>query len=110
LTGILNSKLLHFWLYFKGKREGNHLQIDKAPILSLPIKTVSEKDQRPIIALVERLMNLTERLESIGGKQTDERADIVKKISETNSEIDSHVYAMYRLSEREKKIIEDSLK
>jgi gamma-glutamylcyclotransferase (GGCT)/AIG2-like uncharacterized protein YtfP len=37
LTAILNSKLIFFWLKNKGKLQGNQLQIDKEPLLNLPI-------------------------------------------------------------------------
>ena len=43
LTALLNSKLIAFWLKNKGKMQGNNYQIDKEPILGIPIKNISEK-------------------------------------------------------------------
>ncbi len=37
LTGLLNSKLIEFWLRYKGKMQGDLFQVDKAPILDIPI-------------------------------------------------------------------------
>lgn len=37
LTSLLNSKLIAFWLKHKGKMQGSQYQIDKAPLLELPI-------------------------------------------------------------------------
>ncbi|MCH8486901.1 MAG: N-6 DNA methylase [Candidatus Cyclonatronum sp.] len=37
LTGLLNSKLIEFWLRYKGKMQGFNFQIDKVPILNIPI-------------------------------------------------------------------------
>ncbi|MGL4562447.1 MAG: Eco57I restriction-modification methylase domain-containing protein, partial [Brevinema sp.] len=37
LNGILNSKLIHFWLKNRGKLQGSQLQIDKAPLLQIPL-------------------------------------------------------------------------
>jgi adenine-specific DNA-methyltransferase len=37
LTAILNSKLIEFWLRNKGKMQGNNFQIDKEPLLDIPI-------------------------------------------------------------------------
>lgn len=37
LTSVLNSKLIEFWLRNKGKMQGNNFQIDKEPLLEIPI-------------------------------------------------------------------------
>jgi len=37
LISILNSQVLMFWLRFYGKMQGNNFQIDKSPLLNLPI-------------------------------------------------------------------------
>jgi len=37
LTAILNSNLIQFWLRYKGKMQGFNYQIDKEPILNIPI-------------------------------------------------------------------------
>ena len=37
LTAILNSKIIEFWLRYKGKMQGNLFQVDKAPLLEIPI-------------------------------------------------------------------------
>jgi hypothetical protein len=37
LTALLNSKLIEFWLRNKGKMQGNNFQIDKEPLLDIPI-------------------------------------------------------------------------
>lgn len=109
LTGILNSKVVHFWLYFKGKKQGNRLQIDKAPILSIPIKLIPESQQQPLITLVDKMLSLHKRLNEIGDKKTDERAKIEEEIKKTDAEIDELVYKIYGITEEEKKVIVESL-
>jgi hypothetical protein len=37
LSGILNSKVSSFWLKNKGKMQGDNFQVDKDPVLSIPI-------------------------------------------------------------------------
>lgn len=37
LTALLNSKLIEFWLKYKGKMQGFNFQVDKEPILDIPI-------------------------------------------------------------------------
>ena len=38
LLGLLNSRLISFWLYYKGKLQGNLYQIDYIPIIKIPRK------------------------------------------------------------------------
>ncbi|MCM1140306.1 MAG: Eco57I restriction-modification methylase domain-containing protein [Muribaculum sp.] len=50
LTGLLNSKLIEFWLLKKGKMQGANFQVDKAPLLKIPIATKDSKRQKDNIA------------------------------------------------------------
>lgn len=54
LTAVLNSKLIKFWLRYKGKMQGNNYQVDKEPILNIPIKDIS--DTKPFEILVDYIM------------------------------------------------------
>lgn len=38
LTCLLNSNLIEFWLKYNGKMQGSNFQIDKEPLLDIPIK------------------------------------------------------------------------
>jgi len=37
LTGLLNSNLIAFWLRYRGKMQGFNFQVDKEPLLNIPI-------------------------------------------------------------------------
>lgn len=54
LTALLNSKLIAFWLRNKGKMQGNNYQIDKEPLLEIPI-ALSDK-QQIIATLVDYIL------------------------------------------------------
>lgn len=54
LTALLNSKLIAFWLRNKGKMQGNAYQVDKGPILEIPLHKPSEKIQK----LISKIVNL----------------------------------------------------
>ena len=55
LVALLNSKLISFWLKYKGKRLGEMLHIDKEPLLELPLKTVPENEPFRYCQLLCRL-------------------------------------------------------
>ncbi|KXG74337.1 Eco57I restriction-modification methylase domain-containing protein [Thermotalea metallivorans] len=57
LLGQLNSKLMYFWLYNKGKRKGDDLELYANPLKELPILMHMEDEQKnQIIALVEKMI------------------------------------------------------
>lgn len=67
LTGLLNSKLGNFWFYHKGKRQGEQLQVDKNPLMELPIHLpVGEKEeqlQKDIVQIVDDIIETKRQIE-----------------------------------------------
>ena len=63
LTGILNSKLIAFWLRNKGKMQGSNYQIDKEPLLNIPIcNTDNENLRNKLINHVNEMIECNQRL------------------------------------------------
>ena len=52
LTGLLNSSLIRFWLQNKGKMQGENYQVDKEPLMGIPLPQTSYMQQN-MIELVE---------------------------------------------------------
>ncbi|ECZ3434888.1 class I SAM-dependent DNA methyltransferase [Campylobacter jejuni] len=97
LTAILNSKLIAFWLKHKGKMQGNNYQIDKEPLLNIPIVTINSKNQK----IADELINLVDEILKV--KEQDKNANT----QELENKINSLVYKLYDLTEEEIKIIEN---
>ncbi|ECH4921761.1 class I SAM-dependent DNA methyltransferase [Campylobacter coli] len=97
LTAILNSKLIAFWLKHKGKMQGNNYQIDKEPLLNIPIVTINSKNQK----IADELINLVDEI--LKAKEQDKNANT----QELENKINSLVYKLYNLTEDEIKIIEN---
>ena len=105
LTGILNSKLIAFWLKNKGKMQGSNYQIDKEPLLNIPIcNTDNEKLKNKLINHVNEMIECNQRL--INEKNPDSINRIKNDIADIDSFIDKTVYSIYNISEEERKIIE----
>jgi hypothetical protein len=100
LLGILNSKLVEFWLYEKGKLQGNMFQVDKVPLQSIPIIIVQQEMQDGVIKLVDKIISLTQ---SDNYLQTPTKK---AKVKEYEKEIDQMVYTLYGLTPEEIKIVE----
>lgn len=95
LVGILNSKLVAFWLKNKGKMQGNNYQIDKEPLLEIPIFVGKEIEQNNIIGIVDQILNL---------KKQNKDADT----KNLELQIDQFVYNLYELKTEEIKIVDKS--
>jgi len=93
LTGLLNSKLIEFWLRHKGKMQGSNFQLDKEPLLNIPIIKANIEIENKISEIVSKI---------ISEKHSIPTADITA----LETEIDQLVYELYGLTEEEIKIVE----
>ncbi|RVY50791.1 class I SAM-dependent DNA methyltransferase [Helicobacter pylori] len=97
LVGLLNSLLIRFWLKHRGKVQGNNYQIDKEPLMNIPLIKIT-KSNKPtadkIIVLVDKILQI---------KEKDPKANTQR----SEKEIDALVYQLYNLTDEEIKIIED---
>lgn len=109
LTGALNSNLIKFWLLKKGKMQGSLYQVDKEPILQIPIfKTTNQTQYKAVINCVEQLINAKKQLEDV----TTERDTnyLMQKINNCETILNKTVYQIYEITQDEINIIEGCLK
>ena len=107
LTGILNSDLIYFWLKNKGKLQGDLLQIDKEPLLNIPIYVSNDKNQKIIIDLVGKITELNKELRKLDPILDEEEYKELKlEINKIDKEIDKKVYELYGLTEEDIKVVE----
>jgi type I restriction-modification system DNA methylase subunit len=97
VLALLNSKLYFLWLYHKGKRKGEMLELYQKPLTEIPIKRISSGEQEPFIKLVDRIL---------AAKQRDAKADS----SALERQIDELVYALYGLTKEEQAIVQAGTK
>ena len=100
LTGILNSKLIAFWLRHKGKMQGSNYQIDKEPLLAVPLISPSCTAQKPLINLVNKILIITKDQDYL------ENPEKQTKVLEYEKQINHLVYKLYSLTSEEIKIME----
>ena len=108
LTAILNSKIVHYWLLNKGKRLGDLLQVDKGPLLNIPIAQADSKTQKEIIVLVDKILSLKAILSDIA-LNSDKYRKVEDEIKEIDDKINKLVYKIYELNKDEISEIETSL-
>jgi len=96
LTAFLNSKLIAFWLKNMGKMQGHAYQIDKGPILEIPIYVPDNELEQPIVDLVDQII-------------TSKKNDPLTDTTNYEKQIDDMVYKLYDLTDEEIAIIEGSI-
>ena len=62
ILALLNSKLYYTWLYYKGKRKGETLELSATPISQVPIKDIPKEEQEPFINLVDTIIDAKEKI------------------------------------------------
>ena len=93
LTGLLNSKLIAFWLRNRGKMQGLNYQLDKEPLQQIPIAVPNLEVQTQIGHIVEEI---------ICRKSANDNASI----QDLENQIDNIVYHLYNLTYDEVLIVD----
>jgi len=108
LSGLLNSNLIKYWLENKGKMQGNNFQIDKEPLLNIPIYVPENKNQQKIIIdLVDKITELNKGLKKLDPiLDEEEYKELKSEIDKTDKEIDKKVYELYGLTKEDIEIVE----
>ena len=113
ISAILNSKLLWLWFRHYARRRGVGLEINGNVFKRTPIRKIDfsnptdKKCHQQMTKYVDRMLELHKRLEDI--KNPYEKKQIQNQISATDKAIDKLVYNLYQLTEKEVKIVEESL-
>ena len=104
LTALLNSKLIYFWLKHKGKKQGEQLQIDKEPLMDIPLFKTSENEQEDIATMVDTIMARNAEFHKTS-VNTDKWHLLKNEFEKLEREIDDAIYKLYGLTDEEITVI-----
>ena len=104
LTALLNSNVIKFWLRHKGKMQGDNFQVDKEPLLAIPLVLVSAEEQAPLITLADQMLETQSRLQQ--ALSDEDKKLLEQRVAIIDRQIDKAVYQLYGLTEEEVKIVE----
>jgi len=102
ILALLNSKLFYVWLYYKGKRKGELLELLYKPLSEIPIKKISKPEQIPFIKVIDHILAITKDMDYLNNSSKK------AKVKELEKQIDHLVYKLYDLTQEEIKIVESS--
>ena len=121
LTGLLNSTLIAFWLKFQGKMQGDLYQVDKGPLMILPILNPQKEIQEKVADLVSSIISNTQKRSDYKelldnektGNNFDREIQLTKELEQLTAElvgvesnINTIIYELYDLTEAEIDIVE----
>ena len=103
LTGLLNSRLTRFWLKNRGKMQGQNFQVDKEPLLSVPICVPDIAEQERIGKIVQRQI---ECLKKIGLSETESaRSQFQRIYDQSEDQLQDAIELIYGLSEGDRDLL-----
>ena len=97
LTALLNSKVVRYWLQHKGKMQGGQFQVDKEPLLAIPLVAPPSAEQQRIAKLVDLILQASEKLHV--AVLDSERDRYQRLIDQTDAKIQEAVYTYYKLTD-----------
>ena len=97
LTALLNSKVVRYWLQHKGKMQGGQFQVDKEPLLAIPLVAPPSAEQQRIAKLVDLILQASEKLHI--AVLDSERDRYQRLIDQTDAKIQEAVYSYYKLTD-----------
>lgn len=105
LLCLLNSKVVQFWLRHKGKMQGSNFQVDKEPLLQIPIVKTSDKKRHD--ELVNFADQMSKAQQNARAAVTDsDKSQTARRIAYLENQINQTVYQLYGLNADEIALIE----
>ncbi len=92
ITALLNSSLIYFWLFFRGKRKGEYLELYSTPLRAIPIPNeFHERDIERLETLIEGINQLipSKDYERLQWEIDEVVCDVYQLDKEDRSEINS---------------------
>jgi len=104
VLALLNSSPYYIWLYEKGKRKGNSLELYQTPLSEIPIKEILPENQKPFVELVNNILKTTTSEDFVNNTKK------LLKIRSYEKQIDQLVYKLYDLTPEEIGVVEEATK
>jgi len=124
LTALLNSNIIAFWLKLKGKLQGENFQIDKNPLLGLPLIKPDVETESNVSDLVVKIIENNKKIIDYTGllekaktennfnreiKLEKELNLLKEEIVSCENKINFSINQLYGISDKEIKIVEESI-
>lgn len=97
ILAILNSRAYFFWLYYRGKRKGEMLELYLTPLSEIPVRLPKDHIIKAIVTLVDEILDmLKDHVET----------ELPPRAQKIQDAIDKHVYNIFEFDDAEINLIE----
>jgi len=103
ILALLNSQLYYFWLYHRGKRKGETLELYQKPLSEIPIKKISPDEQKQYVKVIDKILDITKSNDYL------ENFEKQGQVKEYEIQIDQLVYKLYNLTSEEIAIVNEKI-
>ena len=101
----MNSKVLEFFIHsISSTKQGGYYEYKPMYVSQLPIVAADKALHDKMVSLVDRMLDLNKKLQTV--KIAHEKELLERQTKITDDQIDRLVYELYGLTEEERKIIE----
>ncbi|GLI55752.1 hypothetical protein PM10SUCC1_12660 [Propionigenium maris DSM 9537] len=95
ILALLNSKLYYIWLYKRGKRKGELLELYATPLEELPVKVIDFNAQKAFIDIVDEIIE--RRSQGVESRGLEDRLDeMVCELYALDKDERDEIYKFYR--------------
>jgi len=124
LTALLNSNLIAFWLKYQGKMQGDLYQVDKGPLMNIPVFEPNKEIQYKVAELVSDIIANRQKQADYSGlleraktdNDFDREIQLTKQLEQietdlrkAESNINTIVYGLYEIDPTEIATIEKNI-
>lgn len=103
LTALLNSRLVRFWLKHRGKMQGQNFQVDKEPLLAIPLCVPETSEQERLAKITKRIIECKQKM---AGVTTDSaQIQLQRSFEQFEAQLDDAIGTLYGLNESERNLI-----
>ena len=108
LCALFNSKVVKFWLLKRGKMQGSQFQIDKEPLLEIPLHIPENLDD--ILNISNQVDKLISTKVAYSNSKTDsDKSFYEKQILSLEANLDNLFFEFYKISETDQLLINEIL-
>lgn len=104
LTALLNSRLVRFWLKHRGKMQGHNFQVDKEPLLAIPLCVPEKTEQERLAKITKRIIECKQKM---AGVTTDSaQMQLQRSLEQFEEQLQEAIETLYGLNEQERALIQ----
>lgn len=101
ILALVNSKVYYHWLYHRGKRKGEMLELYQTPLSEIPIPRISFDHQQQFIKIVDEILSITNQANYLNDDNAKSAVNVLEM------EIDQLTYDLFDLNPDEIDLLEN---